>query len=294
MMWQLSLIIFITLLAGCGGGGDSSTPTVNGTISGTAIKGPVANAVVTALSIKADGTKGGGLGAGQTDGKGNFSISVGDHSGPVFIEMTGGHYINEATGNDMNMFQGDRMTCVIPFMPSSSIMSGIQITPLTSMAQSIAQNIDGGMNETNMTKANSAVGQYFDVNDILHTPPMNPLVDGAGAGANQGMMNYGMTIAAMSQYANMVGMPHSSGMVTSMMNDANDGIMDSMMGDAPIMMGGGMMGAMTMPPDAGTRGLAGAMMDFIQSPMNRAGVTLQEMGALINKLNTSNGVIFQQ
>jgi hypothetical protein len=34
-------------------------------------------------------------------------------------------------------------------------------------------------------------------------------------------------------------------------------------------------------------------MDFIQSPMNRSNVTLQEMDALINKLNSSNGVIIQ-
>jgi hypothetical protein len=176
---------FIILLAGCGGGGEGgggSTPTVNGTISGTAIKGPVANATVTAFSIRADGTKGIRLDTGQTDGQGNFSISVSDYSGSVFMEITGGHYRDDATGNDMNMFQGDRMTCAIPFMPSNSVMSGIQITPLTSMAQSIAQHMAGGMNKTTITEANSAVGQYFEVNDIVHTPSMTPLVDGSGAG----------------------------------------------------------------------------------------------------------------
>jgi hypothetical protein len=296
MKWQVSIIFFITLLAGCGGGGEDgggSTPTANGSISGTAIKGPVTKATVMAFSIRADGTKGVRLDTAQTDGQGNFSVSVSDHSGPVLMEMTEGHYRDEATGNDMNMFQGDRMTCAIPFMSSNSVMSGIHITPLTSMAQRIAQNMAGGMNETTVTEANSAVGQYFDVNDILHTPPMDPLVDGSGAGANQYMRNYGMIIAAMSQYANMVGMPHSSGMVTSLMNDASDGIMDGMMGGTAIMMGGGMMGGMMMPHDAGTQGLANVMMDFIQSPMNRSNVTLQEMDALINKLNSSNGVIIQ-
>ncbi len=284
------------MLVGCGGGGDGGdglTPTVNETVSGSAIKGPVANATIMAFSINATGTKGGVIGTGQTDGQGNFSISVCDHSGPVFVEMTGGHYMDEATGNDMNMFQGDRMTCAIHFMQSGSILDGIQITPLTSIAQSMAQSMPGGMNETNITEANSTVGQYFDVNDILYTHPMDPLVDGSGTGANQDMMNYGMTIAAMSQYADMVEMPHSSGMVTSMMNDASDGIMDGMMGSSLIMMGDGMMGGMIMPHDAGTSGLADAMMDFIQSPMNRSGVTLQEMEALMNKLNTSNGIINQ-
>jgi len=345
------LVLSLTLIAGCGGGGGGSatvegggsTPGVSGTVTGTAIKGPVASATVTAFSINPDGTMGGQIGTGMTDAQGNFSMAVGDHSGPMMLQMTGGSYMDEATGTAMTMGAGDMMTAVIPSMTAGSMMSGIQMTPLTSMAQNMAQFTAGGMTTVNITAANTAIAQYFSVNNVLFTPPMNPLAQNAGQGADQNMKNYGMTIAAMSQYANTMGMADSSNMVSAMMNDVADGYMDGMMGDTGIVMGGGMMdgttpgggmmdgttpgGDMTggtpgggmmdgtnpdggstmmaagkavsvtttggnlLPSDAGTKGLAAAMMKFIQSPMNKSGVTVQDMKALIDKLNASNGIM---
>ncbi|MCL5022427.1 MAG: hypothetical protein M1497_03510 [Nitrospirae bacterium] len=338
-LFRAVLGLFLIVVAGCGGGGNGSavvegggsTPGVSGTVSGTAVKGPVANGTVTAFSINPNGTMGGQIGTGMTDAQGRFSVQVGDYSGPMMLRMTGGSYMDEATGISMNMGQNDSLTSVIPFMTAGSMMSGIQMTPLTSMAQNMAQFMAGGMTTTNIMSANNAIAQYFSVNDILSTPPMNPLLQNAGQGADQNMKNYGMTIAAMSQYADTMGMADSSNMVSAMMNDVADGHMDGMMGSTGIEMGGGMMGGTTpgggmnggtpgggmmdgttpgggmmgvskaagavtgggglLPADAGTTGLAAAMMKFIQSPMNKSGVTVQDMGALIDKLNASNGTI---
>jgi len=80
----------------------------------------------------------------------------------------------------------------------------------------------GGMTGANITAANNAVGAYFMVGDIMFTPPMDPTVAGSGASATQVMKNYGMTLAAMSQYAETI--------VTTMMEDAPDGVMDGKMG----------------------------------------------------------------
>jgi hypothetical protein len=307
-MLKLSLFLLtlfsLGLITACGGGGGGSgtgsgggsTPSVNGTMSGTAIKGPVSNATVTAFSIN-NGTMGRQLGTGQTDAQGNFSISIGDYSGPVLLQMVDGDYMDEATGSMMSMQPTDVMTAAIPFMTAGSTMSGIQITPLTSMAQSMAQGMSGSMTQTNITTANNAMGQYFDVSDLLHTTPMNPDVNNSGAGANQDMKNYGMTIASICQYAKDIGIPNSSTIVTAMMDDASDGHMNGMMGNTQIQMGGGMMGGgmmaggMMMSSNAGTSGLATAMSEFIQSTMNKSGVTVQDMQTLINKLQTSNGLI---
>ncbi len=304
------LVLFLVVACGGGGGEGESAPnsSINGTISGTATDGPVSGATVTAWSMTANGTRGSQFGSAQTDGQGNFSMSVGGHSGPFMLQMSGGSYMDEATGSQMNM-GNNIMTCLISQMSAGSTVSGIQITPLTSMAQMMAQNMSGGMNPTNMNAANHAMGNYFGVSDITMIHPMDPTVSGSGSAATQEMRNYGMTMAAMSQYAKDIGMPQSSGIITAMMNDASDGHMDGMMtgqggtgmmsgqngtgmmGSTLVEMGGGMTAGTTMQSNAGTMGMAQAMTGFLNSPMNRSGLTTQDMQSLINKLAVSNGQI---
>jgi hypothetical protein len=279
----------LSLLFGCGGGGGGGIASVagGGTISGTATKGPVSGATVTAYGINSNGTMGAPLAHAATDGQGNFSIPIGGYTGPVILQMGGGTYIDEATGRTMAMSPGDIMTAVIPSIASGETITNMQVTPLTSMAQAMAQNMAGGMTAANITAANDSVGSYFMVNDITHTQPMNPLLPGAGNTATQNMKNYGMTIAAMSQSAKDMGMSSSSSMVTAMMNDASDGVMNGMMGSTPVTMGGMMAGTSTMTPTAGTSGLATEMATFITSTWNASGVTTANMQALMNTLNSS-------
>jgi hypothetical protein len=266
----------------------SSTP---GTVSGTAVKGPVASATVTAF-VLANGAKGAQLATAQTDGQGQFTMQVGTYTGPVLIEMHGGTYTDEATGATMSMGGTDVMTSVVP---TAEAATTVAVTPLTSMAQAMAAGMPGGMTAENVAAANTRIGSYFSVGDILHTMPMDPLVAGSGAAATQDQKSYGMTLAAISQYAKAIGMTTtSSGIVTAMMDDASDGVMNGMMGSTSISMSGmgGMMGGSTMmPTTSGTSGLAGAMSQFIGSGMNKSGVSMAEMQALMDKLDASSGVI---
>ena len=240
-MLALALLIGSPLLiSGCGGGGGGGTTSATnvGTISGTAVKGPVNGGAVTAYAV-ANGTMGAQLASGTTDPQGNYHLSIGTYSGPVMLQLRGGTFMDEATGVTKTMSPGDVMTAVIPPVTSGAAVTDIQITPLTSMAQAMANNMAGGMNSTNIAAANTSVGNYFMVNDILHTPPMNPLVFGSGgAPTTQDMKNYGISIAAISQTAKDMGMSSSSSMVTAMMNDAADGVMNGMMGSTAVLMGG--------------------------------------------------------
>jgi hypothetical protein len=279
-----------------GAGGAS----VNGMVSGTAVMGPVSGGAVKAFAIT-NGIMGAQLASGPTDTHGNFTLPIGAYSGSVMLQISGGTYTDLATGATMTMFSGDVMTSVIPSVTVGSTMTGVQITPLTSMAQARAQNMAGGMTEANITAANTAVGTYFMVNDILHTPPINPLVQNSGiaAGVDQNMKNYGMTIAAISQEAKNLGMPQSSGMVAAMMDDASDGVMNGKMGSTRISMngmggmsGGGMTGGGTMmQATAGTSELAMAMTQFMGSTLNKSGLTATDVQALINQLTSSNGTL---
>ena len=291
----LTLAIVVSsasLTAGCGGGGGGGSGgavgATTGTISGTATKGPVSGATVTAYAIS-NGVKGGQLGSALTSSSGSFTITMGPYSGAVMLQLHGGSFMDEATGAHMNMLDADDMTCVVPSVTvtTGSMMSGIQVTPLTSMARAWAQNMAGGMTSTNIIDANARMGAAYvgPGADILMTHPIDPTVAGSANGASVESKNYGMVLGAMSQEALGLGMAtSSSGMSTAMTNDASDGIMNGM---------GGMMGGGNMMATAGTSQLATAMSTFISNPMNVSGVTtVAEMQTLMNQLNqlaTSGG-----
>jgi hypothetical protein len=243
---------------------------------------------MTAYAIES-GAMGRTLGSAATDAQGNFSMAIASFSGPVMLRMTGGHFIDEATGNDVPVQAADAMTAIIPSVAAGSMLSGIQVTPLTSMAQAMAQRMSGGMSAANIASANGAVGCYFMVGDILDVHPMNPLLPASGNPPSAEARNYGLTLAAMSQLATSLGMPFASGMVTAMMDDVSDGRLDGMMGNGAVMMGGGMMGGSPLPSFGGTSGMSNAMAQFVRSPGNRSGVTMQDMQALINRLMVSTG-----
>ncbi len=283
---------------GRGMGGDTRSDSANsrdsdistaGIISGTVTKGPVFAATVKAFSIDKNGTKGQLIGIAQTDNQGRFAMDIGNYDGPMLIEAAGGHYVDEATGTEMDMLPGNILTCAIPFMEPGRRINGIQITPLTTIAQKTAQKMAGGMTVFNINRSHNAIGRYFDINDILFTPPMNAMVDGSGNTSDRDMRNYGMVLAGMSQYSYMQGVINSSDMITSMMDDASDGHMNGIAGEFPTMLGGNML----MPIDAGTVGLAEGMIAFIRSPMNMSGIGIEDMQMLIDKLVSSGGSILQ-
>ncbi len=296
------------LVAGCGGGGssiDAATPSAQGTMSGSVVKGPVSGATVQAFALNG-GTVGAQLASAVTDANGAFTMPMGSYAGPVMLQMNGGTYTDEATGAPMAMAPGDIMTAVLPTIAAGATVNGVAVTPLTAMAQAMAQHMAGGLTDANIAAANAAVGNYYMVHDIIHTQPINPLVPGSGAGATPDMMNYGITLAAMSQYARGAGMASSSSFVTAMMSDASDGVIDGKAAGTPVTMGGGMSaggtvttgggmmgaggaGSGMMPPDAGGAGLTTAIRDFMNSGLNRSGLSVTDMTALMQQLRDGTG-----
>ena len=288
----MAIGLALTACGGGGGGGSGSVtppppPPVTGTVSGTAVKGPVNGGTMTAYALS-NGAMGAKIASATTNADGTFSLAMGSYAGPVMLQMTGGTYMDEATGATMQLMAGDTMTALLPSMTAGQTLNGVQVTPLTSVAQTMAQHMSGGMTDANITAANTNVGKYFMVTDVLHDVPMNPLMSGSGNAATQDQINYGMALAAMSHYAQTQGMSSSSAMVTAMMNDATDGVMDGMMSGSAVMIGGMNM-SMSLPSGAGTTGLATAMSAFANSGQNHSGVAASTVQTLMNQLNGSNG-----
>lgn len=284
-------------LSGAGGQLPGGSGTGQGMMTGTAFMGAMSGGTVTAYAVSG-GARGQALGAAPLGAGGAFSVGLGAYAGPVMLEVAGATFVDEATGATMPMASGDVLTACVPSVAAGATTSGVQVTPLTSMAQAMAQGMPGGMTTASAEAANAGVGSYFMAGDVLGTMPMDPSVAGSGTGATQDQRDHGMAIAAMSEYARTVGMTgSSSAMVTAMAEDASDGVMNGMMGGTGISMGGmgggGMMGGGSgmMATTAGTTGLSGAMTTFAGSAMNRSGVTLAGVQALVNQLAGSNGTI---
>ena len=164
---------------------DPGAPSGTGTISGSVVKGPVSGATVKAFALTG-GTMGSQLSSATTDANGAFTMPMGNYAGPVMLQMSGGTYTDEATGSPMAMGPGDMMTAVLPTIAAGAAVNGVAVTPLTAMAQAMAQRMAGGLTDANIAAANAAVGNYYMVHDILHTQPINPLVPGSAAGATPG------------------------------------------------------------------------------------------------------------
>jgi hypothetical protein len=314
-LFPLALAATTTLLlAGCGGGssgvasmslGDATGTGTTigsdgpGSLSGSVVKGPVGGATVRAFAING-GAMGAQIASAVTDANGNFTIPMGNYAGALMLQMNGGSYIDEATGATMAMGSDDRMTAVLATIQAGAGVNGVMVTPLTAMAQVMAQHMVGGLTDANIVAANAAVGNYYMVHDILHTQPINPLVPGSAAGTTDDMRNYGITLAAMSQYAHGAGMANSSGFVTAMMNDASDGVIDGKASGTAVtlpgaagggMMAGGAMGGGMMPPDAAGAGLTTAIRDFMNSGQNHSGLSVTDMTTLMQRLRDGTGYL---
>jgi hypothetical protein len=88
---------------------------------------------------------------------------------------TSGYFITFVESSDACIDQNTVMTAVIPDMSTAETIGNIEITPLTSMAQARARDLAVGMTRANIASATSAMGQYFDISDILTTHPMDLL-----------------------------------------------------------------------------------------------------------------------
>jgi hypothetical protein len=89
--------IVFTGVAGCGGGGGGTAPTV---VTGIASKGPVSGGAVAVYPItNGAADRNTTLGTGETKADGSYSITLASTpTGPVLVEVLGGQFKDETTG----------------------------------------------------------------------------------------------------------------------------------------------------------------------------------------------------
>lgn len=182
----------VGFLAGCGGGGSGDVAVAGGgttaapstpgtptaaetTLSGSIVKGPVAGGIVKVSTLS--GTV---LGTTTSSPAGTYSLKI-THSGDVVVEVKGGTYTDEATGQTVALNQ------LKALVSSAGGTQTVHLTPLTYLAYVKSGNTLAGFNT-----AISALATQFGLGraNLLTTLPT---VSGT-------TNDYGRVLRAVSQY----------------------------------------------------------------------------------------------
>ena len=209
----LSAAILSVLLAACGGGGDDDgvstvAPVVTeATITGTAVKGVLQKAKVTAYKV-VNGKKADKLAEATTDDNGAYTLKVSGYNEAVILEMT-----TDASS---------KMLCDIPAGCEGDVTFGsavstnglvlqtvlgelkatnkTAITPFTHLAAKFAEG--KGFNKTNIETALTQIADLFGLPALNETTAVNP--SGGLATANTAEQQYAVMNAAIAQLAGKV------------------------------------------------------------------------------------------
>jgi hypothetical protein len=176
---------------GTGSGTTNGTMGSSTMLNGLASKGPIANGTVSIYAIT-NGQMGNLITSTTTGQDGSFTANLGSYTSAMMVQVTGGSYLDEATGKTVQMGSMVLRTA----LSNAANNVSVAVTPLTETAVQYMGNV---MTSDMITLANTMMATEFGVNDIVHTMPMN--VTSSSAAGNTSSTYYGLMLAAMSQMA---------------------------------------------------------------------------------------------
>ena len=151
-----------------------------GAMAGIVVKGPVANADVSAYRF-AGGVRGGVLATTSTkpDGTYYFTLEEG-YSGPLLVESVGGTYTEEASPKLVPIDSNDILRTIVPNYQDGHSVENVVVTPLTSLATTYSEHLLANTAKTDDDIANSwalstqLLSEHFDISDIANQRPLTP------------------------------------------------------------------------------------------------------------------------
>ncbi|WNZ66226.1 Ig-like domain-containing protein (plasmid) [Myxococcus sp. MxC21-1] len=288
---RFGALLFLGGTLSCGGGTPVSIDGLSeGELSGTVIKGPVADASVTVFKLDGRLSRGTRLGEARTDEAGAFTIRVGSYNGPLAIVATSGLYTDEAGGTPVSLGARELVT-ILPAYRSGSNVTGIRVTPVSSIAAGLATfHVQQGAGvEEAVSEAFRHVNTHFGDVDWRTTAAADLTVEGVTTmtpGARAGLV-----LAALSQQA--AGIAAEAGVSVALVNGASLGA--ALAADAAadgVLDGAGPSGTLrqgSVALDAWTAraGLAQALATFVSGPRNRSTLRLGDVRTMVNAMSTS-------
>ena len=197
----LTVLSAALALSACGGGDDNvaappaSNPppaTVNTTVTGAVVKGPVAAAQVCGYAVAAN-ARGAALGScTTTDASGNYSLTVPTGSGPLWVEATGGTYTDETTASATSLPAGSALRSLVTANGGSVIT---MLTPLTTLALNAAAASAGSAGTLDTTAFSAAAAALLSSFKLPADLNISRTVPAFGSGIN----SYGTALTAISK-----------------------------------------------------------------------------------------------
>jgi hypothetical protein len=224
----------LVMLAACGGGGDLPDVRPQGSVGGTVAAGSFAEGSVAVYSFQS-GARGERLGGADLSPDGRYAVTLRARSQPILVEASRGRYVEESSGVDVTLADGQAFTTLAWYESGASTEA--TVTPLTHVATGLAlYKVAHGVPAWDAAvAAQREVSAAFNVN-VASIAPRIVTQDGAKSNALADDTRYGFLLAALSSLSEWIGArngtgPHrvytSSGLSQIMFDDVNaDGMLD--------------------------------------------------------------------
>ena len=193
----------VLLLSDCGGGGGDN----NGggasysNLKGSAYKGAVAQGTINVYLLNQDGTRETTpIASTTTEANGQYQLQIPLLvDTPVAFVLTGGRYVDEATGSVIPLGPQDQLEAYA-FVPANGIQT-VQVTPLTTLAAALSRRhrlVDSQSLSVAMNNATNEISYLFGVGNVLTVspPPISQV-----AIVTQDQRDYALYLAGFSQLA---------------------------------------------------------------------------------------------
>ena len=169
-MRALIMVAFSFVLTACGGGTNTPPPPIpNGSVSGLAFDGLLSGGIVRIYDFTT-GSKGSLLAQTTSSNIGFYSVSLQVESRALLVEVTGGAYIEEASGTQITLLSAQKLTALVNYTTGTSIQ--VAVTNFTHLAAGLAAyNIKNGIAvSTAIADANKRLTNWIGFNVITTLP----------------------------------------------------------------------------------------------------------------------------
>ncbi|MGI9303638.1 MAG: Ig-like domain-containing protein [Gammaproteobacteria bacterium] len=286
----------LLLIAGCGGGssnGSFSEPTSK--VSGVAFDGLVINADVDIYAF--DGAKGELLASGKTNGVGAYTIALTAPSQPILIEVTNGHYEEEASNHIVQLEEGDRLQAVQFYVSGQPLQMGV--TYFSTLAAGLAEYLvrDQGVTPANAVEvANERISGITGV-DIARTLPLDVSDPENKHSSLSPELRYGFLTASLSQWTASASatnslLIHQTVNSISFIQQAHadirhDGMLNGIGQDGQLA-----FGAIDLTADVYRHELALSLMEYVASRNNATELSISDLRPAIETFNRAPDDIY--